>query len=175
MENRLFTAGILSLALSQSVQGYKKQRPTRIRLDLNPQMTGEMLQEFVLGSWQRMLAGSSPGQGGCAAAPWGRRAWKGFVGKLLLAAVGFQGIWGENLGKLLLNEGFVGLEGSAGAALGSGFPEDTRRGCCSPAPQGAAWVCSLSPASVTAQVTMPKMNNHREKWPFLELALSSVL
>lgn len=30
---------------------------------------------------------------------------------------GMSGGWGENVGKLLLNEGFVGLEGSAGAAV----------------------------------------------------------
>lgn len=36
------------------LRGYKKQCPTRITLDLNPQMTGEV-QEFVLGCWHRIL------------------------------------------------------------------------------------------------------------------------
>lgn len=42
---------LLPWACHNLLRGYKKQRPTRIRLDLNPQMTGEM-QEFVLGCWQ---------------------------------------------------------------------------------------------------------------------------
>lgn len=63
---------MLPWACHNLLQGYKKQCPTWITLDLNAQMTGEM-QELVLGSWHRILPGIP------AAQEWqqeGKEAWE---------------------------------------------------------------------------------------------------
>lgn len=80
------------------------------------------------------------------------------------------------MGKLLLNERFVGLGSSAGAAVSGfcfgfwvfkGHKELVQLSCPSEK--------SLCVFTVPTQCHSDKMNNHRENWHFLELNLSFVL
>lgn len=126
----------LPWACHNLLQGYKKQCPTRMRLDLNAQMTGEM-QELVLGSWHRILP-AIPAAQREPRAGWvcrrARRAWIYFWGSACLSpgAEQHQGLlWdcrdlGRNVGKLLPSECF-GAVLWLDTALGLGF-QRTRGG-----------------------------------------------